>query len=142
MKITIEDVAEKLMAANKLLITAHVNPDGDAIGSTLALAALLRGKGKTAVVMLDDKLPKNLSFLPGYDAIVRPEEGEKADAEMLVILDTSLDRIGKVAKAAEGLPVLNIDHHISNDGKADFLYNDNRAATAEIIFELVERLGG
>ncbi|MBQ8697702.1 MAG: bifunctional oligoribonuclease/PAP phosphatase NrnA [Schwartzia sp.] len=142
MKITIEDVAEKLMAANKLLITAHVNPDGDAIGSTLALAALLRGKGKTAVVMLDDKLPKNLSFLPGYDAIVRPEEGEKADAEMLVILDTSLDRIGEVAKAAEGLPVLNIDHHISNDGKADFLYNDNRAATAEIIFELVERLGG
>lgn len=142
MKITIEDVAEKLMAANKLLITAHVNPDGDAIGSTLALAALLRGKGKTAVVMLDDKLPKNLSFLPGYDAIVRPEEGEKADAEMLVILDTSLDRIGEVAKAAEGLPVLNIDHHISNDGKADFLYNDDRAATAEIIFELVERLGG
>ncbi|MBR1759758.1 MAG: bifunctional oligoribonuclease/PAP phosphatase NrnA [Schwartzia sp.] len=142
MKITIEDVAEKLMAANKLLITAHVNPDGDAIGSTLALAALLHGKGKTTVVMLDDKLPKNLSFLPGYDAIVRPEEGEKADAEMLVILDTSLDRIGEVAKAAEGLPVLNIDHHISNDGKADFLYNDDRAATAEIIFELVERLGG
>ena len=77
MKITLKQAAEKLMAAKKLLITAHVNPDGDAIGSTLALAALLRTKGKEATVMIDDKLPKNLSFLPGYDKIVRPEEGEK-----------------------------------------------------------------
>ncbi len=142
MKITLEQAAEKLMTAKKFLLTAHVNPDGDAIGSTLALAALLRAKGKDATVMIDDKLPKNLSFLPGYDKIVRPEEGKKADAELLVILDTSLDRIGEVGKAAAGLPVLNLDHHISNDEKADFLYNDNRAAAAEIVFELVERLGG
>jgi phosphoesterase RecJ-like protein len=142
MNITMKEAAEKLMAAKKLLITAHVNPDGDAVGSTLALAAFLRSKGKTATVMIDDKLPKNLSFLPGYDRIVRPEEGKKADAELLVILDTSLDRIGEVAKAAEGLPVLNIDHHISNDGKADFLYNDNRAAAAEMIFEIIDHLGG
>ena len=73
---------------------------------------------------------------------MRPEEGKKADAELLVILDTSLDRIGEVAKAAEGLPVLNIDHHISNDGKADFLYNDNRAAAAEMIYEIIDHLGG
>ena len=142
MKITLEAAAEKLLAAQKLLITAHVNPDGDAIGSALALAAFLCGRGKEATVMIDDRLPKNLSFLPGYDKIVRPEEGRKSDAELLVILDTSLDRIGEVEKAAEGLPVLNIDHHISNDGKADFLYNDNRAATAEIVFEIVDRFGG
>lgn len=142
MKITIEEAVEKLMAAKKLLITAHVNPDGDAIGSTLGLAAFLQGKGKEATVMIDDKLPKNLSFLPGYDKIVRPETGKKFDAELLVILDTSPDRIGEVAKAAEGIPVLNLDHHISNDGKADFLYNDNRAATTEIIFEIVDRFGG
>ncbi|MBR5909571.1 MAG: DHH family phosphoesterase, partial [Schwartzia sp.] len=125
MNITMKEAAEKLMAAKKLLITAHVNPDGDAVGSTLGLAAFLRGRGKTVTVMIDDKLPKNLSFIPGYDKIVRPEEGKKADAELLVILDTSPDRIGEVAKAAEGLPVLNIDHHISNGGEADFLYNDN-----------------
>ena len=142
MNITMEQAAEKLMAAKKLLITAHVNPDGDAVGSGLGLSAFLRGRGKTVTVMIDDKLPKNLSFLPGYDRIVRPEEGKKADAELLVILDTSLDRIGEVAKAAEGLPVLNIDHHISNDGKADFLYNDNRAAASEMIFEIVDHLGG
>ena len=142
MNITMKDAAEKLMAAKKLLITAHVNPDGDAVGSTLGLAAFLRGKGKKVTVMIDDKLPKNLSFLPGYDKIARPEDGKKADAELLVILDTSLDRIGEVAKAAEGLPVLNIDHHISNDGKADFLCNANRAATAEMIFEIIDHLGG
>lgn len=142
MNITLKAAAEKMLAAQRILITAHVNPDGDAIGSTLALAAFLRGRGKDAVVMIDDKLPKNLSFLPGCDRIVRPEEGKKSDAELLVILDTSLDRIGEVAKTAEGLPVLNIDHHISNDGKVDFLYNDNRAATAEIIYEIVDRFGG
>ena len=142
MNITMKEAAEKLMAAKKLLITAHVNPDGDAVGSTLGLAAFLRGKGKKVTVMIDDKLPKNLSFLPGYDKIARPEDGKKADAELLVILDTSLDRIGEVAKAAEGLPVLNIDHHISNDGKADFLCNANRAATAEMIFEIIDHLGG
>ena len=142
MKITLEEAVEKLMAAKKLLITAHVNPDGDAIGSTLALATFLRGRGKEATVMIDDRVPKNLLFLPGADKIVRPEEGKKADAELLVILDTSPDRIGEVEKAAAGLPVLNLDHHISNDGKADFLYNDNRAAAAEIIFEIVDRFGG
>ena len=142
MKITLEEAVEKLMAAKKLLITAHVNPDGDAIGSTLALAAFLRGRGKEATVMIDDRVPKNLLFLPGSDKIVRPEEGKKADAELLVILDTSPDRIGEVEKAAAGLPVLNLDHHISNDGKADFLYNDNRAAAAEIVFEIVDRFGG
>ena len=57
MNITMKEAAEKLMAAKKLLITAHVNPDGDAVGSTLALAALLRSKGKKATVMIDDKLP-------------------------------------------------------------------------------------
>ena len=142
MNITMAEAAEKLMAADKLLITAHVNPDGDAIGSTLGLAAFLRGKGKTVTVMIDDKLPKNLAFLPGYEKISRPQEGQTADAELLVILDTSLDRIGDVEKAAAGLPVLNIDHHISNDGKADFLYNDKCAATAEIIFEIIDHLGG
>ncbi|MBR1552901.1 MAG: bifunctional oligoribonuclease/PAP phosphatase NrnA [Schwartzia sp.] len=142
MNITMAEAAEKLMAAKKLLVTAHVNPDGDAIGSTLGLAAFLRGKGKTVTVMIDDKLPKNLAFLPGYDKIARPEAGQVSDAEMLVILDTSLDRIGEVEKAAKGLPVLNIDHHVSNDGKADFLYNAHRAATAEIIFELIDHLGG
>lgn len=142
MNVTIEEAAEKMMAAQKLLLTAHVNPDGDAIGSTLALAAFLRGRGKRADVWIDDKLPKNLSFLPGYESIRRPEAGQKADADILVILDTAPDRIGAVGDAAKGLPVLNLDHHISNDGTADFFYSDRRAATAEIVYEIVERLGG
>ena len=142
MNVTMKEAAEKLMAAEKLLITAHINPDGDAVGSTLGLAAFLRSKGKEAVVMIDDKLPKNLAFLPGYADIVRPEHGMTSDAELLVILDTSLDRIGAVADVAKGLPVLNIDHHVSNDGKADFLYNAKRAAASEMIFEIVDHLGG
>ncbi len=142
MKITMQQAAEKLMGSDNFLITAHVNPDGDAVGSTLALAAFLRGRGKKAEVWIDDKLPKNLTFLPGYSDIIRPEEGRKTNAKLLVILDTTVDRIGAVADAAKGLPVLNIDHHISNEGTVDFLYNDRRAATAEMIFEIIDHLGG
>ncbi|MBQ9378068.1 MAG: bifunctional oligoribonuclease/PAP phosphatase NrnA [Schwartzia sp.] len=140
MKISMEEAAKKLMAATRLLITAHVNPDGDAIGSTLGLAAFLRGRGKQATVMIDDKLPKNLSFLPGYDTIKKPD-GSPVEADLLVVLDTSLDRIGRVAEAAKGLPVLNIDHHISNDGEVDFLFLENRAAASEMIFEILTHLG-
>ncbi len=142
MKITMEAAAEKLMAAKSLLITAHVNPDGDAVGSSLALAAFMRSRGKKAEVWIDDKLPKNLSFLPGYQEIIRPEEGRKTDAELFVILDTAPDRVGIVGRLAGDIPVLNIDHHISNEGGADFIYNDKRAATAEIIYEIVDHLGG
>ena len=67
MKITMEEVAAYLKQGQRFLITAHVNPDGDAIGSTLGLQAYLRRQGKTAEVFIDDDLPRNLSFLPGFN---------------------------------------------------------------------------
>ena len=113
MKITMEEAAKKLMAAQRVLITAHVNPDGDAVGASLGLAALLREKGKTATVVLDDKLPRNLAFLPGYDEIRRPD-GTPPDVDLLVVLDADPDRVGDALKGISGVPLLNIDHHITN----------------------------
>lgn len=141
MKITVEDAAKRLTAAKKVLITAHINPDGDAVGSSLALAAYLKSEGKGAEVVIDDKLPRNISFLPGYETIRRPSAGERSDSELLCVLDTDLSRIGGVEEMARGVPVLNIDHHISNDGRAESLLLEKRAATAEMIFEMLEVLG-
>lgn len=140
MKITMEEAAAYLTQGQSFLITAHVNPDGDAIGSALGLQAYLRRQGKVAEVFIDDDLPRHLSFMPGFSNIRRPD-GVDRKSDFLVVLDTDTSRIGEVAKCAPGAKILNIDHHISNDEKADYLYLAKRSATAEMIFEILDSLG-
>ena len=141
MKLTLAEAAAKLRAAEKILLTAHVNPDGDAIGSTLALLQILRGMGKTAQVYLDDKVPKNFTVMPFAEEIRRPREDETFEADLLVILDTAPDRIGTVRNLT-GAPILNIDHHVTNKGGDFDLYVDaDAAATCEIIYRLSRELG-
>ena len=140
MLITLKAAAEKIRAANKILITAHVLPDGDAIGSTLAAMQILQSIGKTAQVYIDDTVRKNLHVLPHFEEIRRPQVGEKFDADLLLILDTSPERIGKVRDLTDA-PILNIDHHVTNDGKNYDLYLEHEAAaTCEIVFKLAKEL--
>ena len=140
---TLEEIAALLLAQNKLVLCPHVSPDGDALGSTLALKMALEKAGKKVTVMVDDDVPKAFGFLPQIDCFVKPADGEVVEADLLVVLDaSSLDRIGKVAQAVKAKAVANIDHHISNTQFADYLYlNTEAAATAEILCNLVEKLG-
>lgn len=141
MLITLKQAATKLKAANKILVTAHVQPDGDAIGSTLAAMQILRALGKTAQVFIDDTARKNLQALPHFDEIRRPKDGEHFDADLLLILDTSPDRIGNVRKLTDA-PILNVDHHITNNGDGIDLYREtDAAATCEIVYKLARELG-
>ena len=141
MLITLQAAAEKIKAANKILITAHVQPDGDAIGSTLAAMQMLRAMGKSAQIYIDDDARKNLQFLPHAEEIRRPSDGEKFDVDLLLILDTAPDRINKVREITDA-PILNIDHHVTNSGEDVELYLDSdAAATCEIIFRLAGELG-
>lgn len=141
MLITLKQAAQKLKAANKILITAHVQPDGDAIGSSLAVMQMLRAIGKSAQVFIDDDVRKNLHVLPHFEEISRPAADEKFDADLLLILDTSPERIGNVAKMTDA-PVLNIDHHVTNKNDLGDLYLEHEAAaTCEIIFKLAAELG-
>ena len=141
MQISLTETAAELKAHERIVITAHVNPDGDAIGSSLGLMHALKALGKEVQVFIDDDIPAAFSVLPGYELIGKPEEGQNIPADLLVAVDVSLDRIGRVNEAVKA-PTLNIDHHITNDGKADKLYLDgNAAATAEIIYQLIEELG-
>ena len=140
MNISLKETADKLLAARRLVLTAHVNPDGDAIGSCLGLKFMLEKLGKQVQVLIDDDLPKFLRILPGIDTIEKPEK-DCYEADNLVILDASLDRVGSVTEKCKA-PIINIDHHGTNDHKADLLYLDAKsAATAEIIFELGKELG-
>lgn len=137
MQITRSQTIDLLKKANHIVITSHVNPDGDSIGSSLGLMHYLKTLNKKVTIFIDDDIPANFSVLPGFDEIERVPEGPY-EADLLVLLDTSLDRVGNVNKIVSA-PVLNIDHHISNNNQADYLYLDaTRAATAEIVFQLLK----
>ena len=139
MHITLKEAAVKILEAKKLVITTHVNPDGDALGSSLALYRMLIRLGKNVRVLIDDDIPEKFNFLPGIEAIRRPER-ESYPADYLIMLDVSKDRIGQVLNKCQA-PIINIDHHRTNDGEADFLYLDaEKAATAEIIYQLAQEL--
>jgi len=141
MKITLNDAVKKIQTAEKILVTAHINPDGDAIGSTLAMLQILRALNKNTVTYIDDKLPKNFVTLPFADEIKKPVDGEKISADLMIILDTAPDRIGKVLEVTDA-PILNIDHHVTNKNEENFLYVEaTAAATCEIIFQLTKLLG-
>lgn len=141
MQISLKETAAVLKSVQRIVITSHVNPDGDAIGSSLGLMHALRALGKEVQVFIDDDIPAAFSVLPGYELIGKPAEGQTIPSDLLVALDVSLDRIGLVKEAVTA-PTLNIDHHITNDGQADKLYLDGTAAaTAEIIYHLIEELG-
>ncbi|MBQ3444707.1 MAG: bifunctional oligoribonuclease/PAP phosphatase NrnA [Selenomonadaceae bacterium] len=141
MLITLKEAATRLQAANRILITAHVQPDGDAIGSTLATMQILRAMGKTAEIFIDDSVRRNLQALPHFEQIRRPADGEHFDADLLLVLDTSPDRIGNVRKLTDA-PLLNVDHHVTNIGDGYALYVETKAAaTCEIIFKLARELG-
>ena len=143
MKLTLSETAARLEAAKWLVLTAHVNPDGDAVGSVLGLWHLLTALGKDVTVLLDDDIPAGFHVLPGYDVIRRPAEGEKLACDLFVVLDTMTDRIGSVLDAVEAKAILNIDHHHTNLGtEGQDLYLDaTRAATAEVLYDLAEEMG-
>ena len=141
MIVTLSETAAILASAQRIVITAHQNPDGDAIGSSLGLMHILRSLGKEALVLLDDDIPAIFSVLPGYDIIGRPELERTVEADLLVVLDTAMDRTGDVLQAVHAEHLLNIDHHQTNDGSAEYSYiAPTRAATAEIIYDLMHEL--
>jgi bifunctional oligoribonuclease and PAP phosphatase NrnA len=128
---------------NRFLITAHVDPDGDAVGSCLALKLALRQLGKEGDVILESPVPAALGFLPSADTILRPETVTKRYDEAFVLDSSSLDRAGSVGERCltPEAKVAVIDHHWGNDGFGHIrLVNPESSATAELIYDLIEHL--
>ncbi len=127
---------------DRFLIACHENPEGDAIGSELALALALRKMGKTATVLNADPVPENLLFLPGSDTVVFREDGAKY--EVAVVVDcSSPERTGRVGPELRKCPVMvNIDHHRSNgDRGALDLVDPEAAATGLLIYRVLTAMG-
>jgi len=140
MDFSLEQTAKLLQRSNTIILTAHIQPDGDCLGSMLALNHYLVSIGKNVRMVLDDDVPALFNFLPGHQAIQKPTT-KVISADLLIVLDASdIVRIGKVKEHIEA-PILNIDHHVSNTKFADYWYIDKRAAaTGEIIFQLLNML--
>ncbi|WP_029540986.1 bifunctional oligoribonuclease/PAP phosphatase NrnA [Selenomonas sp. AB3002] len=140
MQIDLKDIQAQLEKADKLIITSHIHPDGDAIGSCLALYHVLKGMGKEVQVVMDDHVPEIFDILPGFGEIQR-YEGQPLEADLVVLLDARPGREGRVCQAVSA-PVLNIDHHAFNDMSADYAYVEPEAsATAEILYGIFREWG-
>ncbi len=137
MNASIQEIRHILEQYDHIAVTAHVSPDGDAIGSTLALYGWLRALQKDVVVVLDDEVDEKFSFLQDYNAIQQPDAVQTDASWLTVVLDaTDMKRLGNAALLAKG-KVLNIDHHISNQHFADWEYiRPDFAAAGEILTEL------
>ena len=126
------------------LLIAHPRPDGDTIGSTLALRLALLELGKQPTVACVDPLPGNLDYLPGAEAFVS-EVPEDADIDLVVAIDMSdLKRTGGIYKPswAGRVPLLVIDHHETNAAFGDVnLVMPQAAATAIPMMTVIEALG-
>ncbi len=133
-----EQLQQLIDCAQRMFLIAHVDPDGDTIGSTLALARALRMMGKDCSVACDDLVPEALLFLPGTDAFGTPQiTGE----DLIITVDVSdPDRLGNAYRHVPSLDTttVNIDHHVTNTMFAAVnLVRTEAAATAEIIFDLL-----
>lgn len=125
-------------------VVSHVRPDGDAIGSILALGHALEQLGKTVRYLNNDGCPESLTFLPGSEKVEVSSEVGILDLDVAITLDTAAHaRIGEGSLAAVGNAkvLINIDHHISNPGYGDLNYIDsNSPATGQIIYDLLTEL--
>ena len=130
---------EALDRSRHPLLTTHVNPDGDGLGSELALHRFLSGRGKKATILNGSPTPSFFGFLDPDSVIRQYERGEPMppEADLLVALDFGKwERLGPMSRTASesGLPVLCIDHHPSEEGEGgqcpDYSAGGTRGPTA------------
>ncbi len=139
-----EDLLRRIRQGNRFLLTSHVNPDGDAVGSALGLARVLRGLGKGALVWNRDPTPTIYRPLPGSDRIHHGEEPPAGFPEVfdaaIVLECPSLDRTG-LEERLQGMTLVNIDHHLGNQHYGAFNWVDSAApAVGEMVYRLAQGL--
>lgn len=146
-----KDFRRLIEESERVVLTCHVRPDGDAIGSTLGLYHLLRQLGKETTVVVPDKAPANLSFLPGFKDIAvytcHAQYCEKTvgNADLIVCCDFNTpsrqDSLAPLIQNAKCRKVL-VDHHQEPDEFADLMISyPDMSSTCELCFRLIAAMG-
>ena len=146
------EIKELLSLPKNVVITSHRNPDGDAIGSSLAMAHYLKKDNHYVKVLLPSEYPESLYWMEGIHDIIVYDSDEKEAlaeierAEVFFCLDfNSIDRIDKIGEAMlknKDATVIMIDHHLYPEGFADYLISDPGASsTCEMVYTFINELG-
>jgi len=143
----LDRAATALGEATTVAIACHVNPDPDALGSTLGLSNHLRGMGKTTICSFPNEpfeLPRWIDSLPGADALVPPDDMPMQPPVMVTCDVASMDRLAMLGPSAvRAKQLIWIDHHVSNEGLGSIpLIDPAASSTCEMVWRLLERLGG
>jgi len=135
----IQLLRHEIESADQIMVTTHIRPDGDAIGSTLGLGMALSNAGKEVQMVSVDGVPAPLAFIEGSELIRKEATG---DVDLIIVLDCSdLERPGAVIKDGR-IPDWNIDHHITNLYFArENIVNPSAVATAELIADIIAQIG-
>lgn len=136
-------IAEAIKKHDKFLITAHINLEGDSLGSQLAMKQLLDSLGKKSFILDNDAIPEHYRFLPGADKVSN-DIAKRPDFDAAIILDCpTLKRIGKVKDAiTKDKFIINIDHHVSNEKFGHVNWVDSNASSAgEMVYKLFKEMG-
>ncbi|MBN1460706.1 MAG: DHH family phosphoesterase [Armatimonadetes bacterium] len=135
-------VIRLIRSSKRVYVGSHIRPDGDALGSLLALGLALEQCGCQVAMLLTDPIPPGYGFLPGVTRIQsKPPEWE-ADLGLVVDCD-GLSRLGRLAPVFAGLPhLVDIDHHATDNAFGEeHLIDSSAGATAEIVYGLLRELG-
>ena len=147
----IHELTNALLRYNNIVITCHVAPDGDAIGSSLGLYHFLRRMGKVATVVVPDMIPRNLHFLPGVkQTIIYTQQSELAikaieNADLLFCLDYNalhrIDKLSPYVAHSEAYKIL-IDHHLYPEPFTHLtISHPEISSTCELIFRVIWQMG-
>ncbi len=151
-KQTIEKVSHLLETPKNIVIVGHKNPDGDAIGSCLALSFFLRNRGHQTQVVMPNDFPDFLKWLPGCESVITYDRNTKRvrdsirQAELIFTLDfNALHRTGDLSEVLESVqaPFVMIDHHQQPDDYAVATYSEvSMSSTAEMVYHFIDAFNG
>lgn len=139
------EIKAEIEKARNIILTAHVNPDGDAVGSSLALFLTLKNEYKNKCIrfILQDEIPDTTKFLKYSEMIEKYKEDEVHKTELLIYLDSATkERTGVIHERIEAEKTVCIDHHVSNPeyGDINCVVRD-ATSTSEIIFDFIKFSG-
>jgi phosphoesterase RecJ-like protein len=136
-------IIQKIKSGQHILIASHAEPDGDSLGSLVALGLALNKLDKKVTFYNPSSIPAVYRFLPGAERIVRHIK-KTSTYDLAIILDCGdIARIGEGSSIVSKIPmIINIDHHVSNTVFGHIQLIDTSAcATAEIVYRLISALG-
>lgn len=138
----LSEIARVIGDSQNILIIAHIQPDGDTLGSCFALERVLSKKGKSTIIYCDDGIPGRYKELFPSDAVTTSVNSGTVFDLAIAIDCADKARIGKANKVFKNAVCsINIDHHITNEQFAKMNFISDASSTGEIIFELMREMG-